>query len=104
MALGLVADEPDQVPRLQVFRAAHPDVITGPGGFGTWQARIPRENGQIVTSRYTLRELLNRLDELTAEQDAQSDADPLVQGVSRPVGRVLCRRFSDHGECTVHAV
>jgi hypothetical protein len=30
--------------------------------------------------RYTLRELLNRLDKLTAEQDAQSDADPLVQG------------------------
>jgi len=63
----MVADEPDQVPRLQEFRAAHPDVIIGPGGFGTWQARIPRENGETVTSRYTPHELLDRLDELTAE-------------------------------------
>jgi len=39
-ALRLVADEPDQVPRLREFRASHPDVIIGAGGFGTWQARI----------------------------------------------------------------
>ncbi len=62
--LGLVPDEPDQVPRLQAFRAAHPEVTIGDGGFGTWQARIPEENGEIVTSRHTLRELLDRLDEL----------------------------------------
>jgi len=36
-----VADEPDQVPRLQRFRGAHPDVIIGIDEFGTWQARIP---------------------------------------------------------------
>ena len=41
--LQLVPDEPDQVLRLRDFRAAHPDVIIGPGGFGTWQARMPRE-------------------------------------------------------------
>jgi hypothetical protein len=67
--LGLVPDEPDQVPRLQAFRAAHPDVIIGPGGLGTWQARIPEPNGETVATRYTLRELLDRLDELTAQQD-----------------------------------
>ena len=62
--LGLVPDEPDQVLRLRDFRAAHPDVIIGPGGFGTWQARIPEENGETVATRYTLRELLDKLDEL----------------------------------------
>ena len=67
--LGLVPDEPDQVPRLRDFRAAYPDVIIGPGGFGTWQARIPELNGETVASRYTLRELLDRLDELTGQQD-----------------------------------
>ena len=63
--LGLAPDEPDQVPRLQRYRAAHPDVIIGAGGFGTWQARIPEPDGETVTVRYTLRELLDKLDELT---------------------------------------
>jgi hypothetical protein len=39
-ALGLAPDEPDQVPRLQRYRAAHPGVIIAAGEFGTWQARI----------------------------------------------------------------
>jgi hypothetical protein len=39
-ALRLVREEPDQVFRLQAFRAAHPEVIIGGGGFGVWQARI----------------------------------------------------------------
>jgi len=67
--LRLVPDEPDQVVRLREFRAAHPDVIIGPGGFGTWQARIPEPKGETVATRYTLRELLDRLDELTGHQD-----------------------------------
>lgn len=66
-ALRLVDYEPDQVPRLQAFRVAHPDVIIGDGGFGTWQARIPEENGEIVVTRYRLIELLDRLEELTAD-------------------------------------
>ncbi len=74
LALGLAPDEPDQVPRLAVFRAAHPDVIIGGGGFGTWQARIPEPDGETVTSRHTLRELLDRLDELTGQQ-GQPDAE-----------------------------
>lgn len=67
--LGLIPDEPDQVPRLRDFRAAHPDVIIGPGGFGTWQARIPEPIGETVATRYTLRELLDRLEVLTGQQD-----------------------------------
>src|ERR1700685_3705686 len=75
-ALRGVADEPDQVPRLQRFRAEHPDVIIGTDDFGTWQGRIPEPNGETVTSRYTLKELLDRLDELTGECQVQPDAGP----------------------------
>jgi hypothetical protein len=67
--LVLAPDEPDQVPRLISFRQANPEVIVGDGGFGTFQARIPEPHGEIVITRYTLRELLDRLDELTARQD-----------------------------------
>lgn len=66
-ALRGVADEPDQVPQLQKFRAEHPDVIIGTDEFGNWQARIPELNGEMVTTRYTLQALLGRLHELTAE-------------------------------------
>ena len=59
--------------RLQAFRAAHPDVIIGDFGFGVWQARIPEPNGEHVISRYTLRELLDKLDELTGDHRSQSD-------------------------------
>jgi hypothetical protein len=63
--LRFLPDELDQVVRLARFRAAHPDVIVGDGGFGTVQARIPEPDGETVITRYTLRELLDRLDELT---------------------------------------
>jgi len=56
-------DELDQLARLARFRAAHPEVIVGDGGFGTVQARIPELNGETVITRYTLRELLDKLDE-----------------------------------------
>jgi len=72
-ALWLVHEEPDQLLRLQAFRAAHPSVIIGDGGFGTWQARIP-ENGETVTTRYTLHELLDKLDELIGEHRSQPDS------------------------------
>jgi hypothetical protein len=69
LALRLLPEDPADVFRLAAFRAAHPHVIIGPGGFGTWQARIPEPNGETVATRYTLRELLDRLDELTGQQD-----------------------------------
>ena len=75
-ALRLVPDEPDQVFRLQEFRAAHPDVILGKGEFGTWQARIPHRSGETVTIRYTLRELLDRLGELLTEHPGESPSCP----------------------------
>ena len=61
----LAPDEPDQVLRLREFRVGHPDVIVGDGGFGTMQARIPEPHGETVITRYSLRELLDKLDEVT---------------------------------------
>jgi len=51
------------VVRLHRFRAAHPEVVIG-AGTGWWQAQIPGLNGETVTTRYTLRALLDKLDEL----------------------------------------
>jgi hypothetical protein len=67
---GLAPEEPDQVLRLHHFRQDHPEVVVGDGGFGTFQARIPEPSGEIVITRYSLRELLDKLDELTAGNDA----------------------------------
>jgi hypothetical protein len=75
-ALRLADDEPDQVLRLQAFRATHPEVIIGDGGFGTWQARIPEPSGETVTTRYTLRELLDRLDELVSARKGEPGCGP----------------------------
>jgi hypothetical protein len=49
--------------RLNQFREDHPAVVIGAGN-GWWQALIPEPNGEIVTTRHTLRALLDRLDEL----------------------------------------
>ena len=72
----LAAQEPGQVPRLLAFRAAHPGVIIGAGEFGTWQALIPKENGETVVSRHRLCELLDRLDVLTGQHHDQPDGRP----------------------------
>ena len=60
--LRLVPDEYDQVLRLDRFRQDHPAVVGA--GNGWWQAVIPAPDGEIVTTRYTLRALLDKLDEL----------------------------------------
>jgi hypothetical protein len=63
----LAAAEPGQLLRLAAFRAAHPDVRIGLGEFGTWEAVIPEPAGERFTAQYTLRKLLDRLDDLTGE-------------------------------------
>ena len=68
--------EPDQLLRLAQFRASHPEVIIGDGGFSTFQARIPEPDGETVITRYTLRELLDKIDELTAEPNDQPRCSP----------------------------
>lgn len=63
--LRLAPEEADQVPRLAAFRAAHPHVDIREGEFGTWHGRITEDGGETTAVRYTLRELLDKLDELT---------------------------------------
>jgi len=64
-ALSLLRDEPDQAPRLAIFRDQHPGVLIREG-IGYWQAQIPEPTGETVITRYTMREPLDKLDELTA--------------------------------------
>ena len=61
--LRLIPDEYDQLLRLDRFRQAHPAIVVGAGN-GWWQAVIPAPDGEIVTTRYTLGALLDKLDEL----------------------------------------
>lgn len=68
--------EPDQFLRLARFGTAHPEVIIGDGGFGTVRARLPEPDGETVITRYTLRELLDKLDELTTGPNDQPDCSP----------------------------
>lgn len=65
-SLRLASDDWGQLLRLGQFRQCHPGVVIG-AGEGWWQARIPEPNGEIVTTRYTLRALLDKLDELLRE-------------------------------------
>ena len=65
-SLRLAPDEWDQLPRLGQFRRRHPRVVIG-AGEGWWQARIPEPDGEIVTTWYTLRALLDKLDDLVGE-------------------------------------
>ncbi len=69
--LRLARDEPDQVPRLLAFRAAHPQVIIGAGEFGVWQALIPRPDGETVINRYELKALLDKLESLDAADSGE---------------------------------
>ena len=62
-SLRLMPDDWEQLLRLGQFRQCHPGVVIG-AGEGWWQARIPEPNGEIVTTRYTLRALLDKLDDL----------------------------------------
>lgn len=58
-ALSLVPDEPDQVPRLEQFRAAHPEVVI------LLRGALPRAwVGSRKIERSTLRGLLDELEEI----------------------------------------
>jgi hypothetical protein len=64
-AFALGPHEQDQVHRLAAFRAARPGVEIREGA-GYWQARIAEENVETVITRYTLGDLLDKLDSLSA--------------------------------------
>jgi len=69
-ALSLVPDELDQVLRLNQYRRDHPGV-TICAGQGYWQAQILQRNGEIVITRFQLRELLDKLDTLTGRPEGR---------------------------------
>jgi hypothetical protein len=61
--------EQDQMPRLRAFKQRHPQIVISTfGPAEAWQALIPEECGEAVVTRYDLRELLDRLDELTGDR------------------------------------
>ena len=65
-ALSLVPDEPDQVPRLERFRATHPEVII------LLRGAMPKAwVGGRKIARRTLRDLLDELEEVFTP-DAQA--------------------------------
>ena len=65
-ALSLVPDEPDQVPRLEPFRAVHPEVVI------LLRGALPKAwVGSRKIQRHTLRGLLDDLEEILPP-DAQA--------------------------------
>ena len=70
-SLRLMPDDWDQLWRLGQFRQRHPGVVIGAGD-GWWRARIPALKGEIVTTRYTLRALLDKLDELLSTEPGRA--------------------------------
>jgi len=67
LTLRTESDEADQVLRLHRFRAEHQSVVIVAGD-GWWQGRVPEPKGETVITRYTLRELLDKLDALVGGQ------------------------------------
>ena len=82
--LEFVLDGPDELARLRQFRAGHPDVLIGDGGFGTWQALIPEVNGETVVTRYTLRELLDWLGVIFPDLPGRAALSPPAPRARRP--------------------
>ena len=64
-------DGTDEVPRLERFRQAHPEVAIGTG-IGYWQAVRPEPNGTTTITRYLLGDLLDALAGLYGAPDPDS--------------------------------
>ncbi len=61
-------DYVDQVPRRQAYEAAHPGVVIRPRSHAAyWEAIIEEPSGETAIYRYTLRELLDKLESLGAD-------------------------------------
>ena len=71
-ALSLVPDEEDQVPRLEWFRTAHPEVVILPRG------ALPKAwVGSRKIERHTLRGLLDQLEQIfSPEALASQEGSP----------------------------
>ena len=73
-ALRLAREEPDQVLRLQAFRAAHPEVIIGDGGFGFGRPASQSRTASMSSAGTRSASCWDKLDELTGEHRSQSDS------------------------------
>jgi hypothetical protein len=62
-------DGPEQVQRLRRYREANPGVVIV-AGTGFWQARSREADTETVITRFTLRDLLDKLQEGTRELTA----------------------------------
>lgn len=68
---------PGQLIRLDRFRAQYPGVvIKRDDGFGYWQAWLPVSNGGTVVTRYELKDLLDKLDELLGPEPSDGGVRP----------------------------
>lgn len=65
---GGVDNAVDQVKRRHEFEAAHPDWVIWVDGYTHWHGERDRENGSDTIVRYTLRDLLDALEELAARE------------------------------------
>jgi hypothetical protein len=65
-ALALAPAGDDQVKRLALFRAAHPEVRVSAISRQAWQAIIPELDGETVITRRDLKDLLDRAEVMVA--------------------------------------
>jgi hypothetical protein len=66
-----------QLFRLDRFRARHPGVVIKKHTrFGFWEAWIPVSNGGTVITRYVLKDLLDKLEELLAPEPGHGRGVP----------------------------
>jgi len=57
----------DQVPRMLAYQQAHPHVMIRPRSHAAyWEAIIEEQDGETAVYRYTLRELMDKLESLAA--------------------------------------
>jgi hypothetical protein len=91
--LSVAPDEPDQVVRRKVLEAKYPQVSTGyDRDHDCWRGVIREPGGETVTVRYSLKELLDRLEELLGDPGLAGDRRrclPRRAPVSRVVTRAL---------------
>jgi hypothetical protein len=68
--LAISPEDPEQIMRLQAFRADHPDVIIGPISRRAWQACIPEpDDRQTVITRRELKDLLDLVEPLVTREN-----------------------------------
>jgi hypothetical protein len=66
-ALRLTREDHATLARMDQFQRAHPGIELH-SGLGFWQAIIPEDSGSTIITRYVLRLLLDKLDQVVNEE------------------------------------